>query len=167
MIIQLAATARCAVAIAVMASHQHIKMLLQLLGAVKPPTYCCCPNWTVLSFAAALFRKTQSIIEARLRLARSSDLVFFSSSGPDGPRFLSMRSFCSGSTARGLSLGILPTPVFCARRQSQKEHFDFLGYAFGPEYHKANGRQYLGVTPSKRVQRTKRRLATCFAQQQR
>jgi len=58
MIIKLAATARRAVAIGVMASHQHIKMLLQLLGAVKPPTYLLSKLDSSLSFAAALFRKT-------------------------------------------------------------------------------------------------------------
>jgi RNA-directed DNA polymerase len=39
------------------------------------------------------------------------------------------------------------------------EHFDFLGYSFGPQYYKANGRRYLGATPSKKsVQRLKTKV---------
>jgi RNA-directed DNA polymerase len=41
----------------------------------------------------------------------------------------------------------------------REEHFDFLGYSFGPQYYKANGRRYLGATPSKKsVQRLKTKV---------
>jgi len=37
---------------------------------------------------------------------------------------------------------------------ARKEHFDFLGYTFGPKYNPKNGARYLGVAPSKaRVRR--------------
>jgi hypothetical protein len=32
---------------------------------------------------------------------------------------------------------------------ARKEHFDFLGYTFGPKYNPKNGARYLGVVPSK------------------
>jgi RNA-directed DNA polymerase len=33
---------------------------------------------------------------------------------------------------------------------ARKEHFDFLGYTFGPAIHKPTGKRYLGATPSKK-----------------
>jgi RNA-directed DNA polymerase len=36
-------------------------------------------------------------------------------------------------------------------RNAQVEHFDFLGYTFGPTMHRPTGRSYLGVTPSQKA----------------
>jgi hypothetical protein len=58
MIIKLAATARRAVAIAVMASHQHIKMLLAARRRQAAYLLLLSKLDSSLSFAAALFRKT-------------------------------------------------------------------------------------------------------------
>ena len=41
----------------------------------------------------------------------------------------------------------------------RRERFDFLGYSFGPHWFKANGRWYLGASPSKKsVQRLKAKV---------
>jgi RNA-directed DNA polymerase len=51
--------------------------------------------------------------------------------------------------AIGLSLNETKTCI----RNGRKEHFDFLGYTFGPERHRKDGRWYLGAKPSKRAVR--------------
>src|SRR5207247_2919811 len=39
-------------------------------------------------------------------------------------------------------------------KDARKESFDFLGYTFGPEYHRKEGRRYLSASPSRKsVQR--------------
>ena len=44
-------------------------------------------------------------------------------------------------------------------RNARKESFDFLGYTFGPQRYKRNGRWYLAASPSKRsVQRLKSKI---------
>ena len=35
-------------------------------------------------------------------------------------------------------------------RNARRERFDFLGYTFGPHYQSADGREYLGYSPSKK-----------------
>jgi RNA-directed DNA polymerase len=35
-------------------------------------------------------------------------------------------------------------------RNAGREHFDFLGYTFGPHYSMRTGREYIGTSPSKR-----------------
>src|SRR5215203_1909787 len=46
-------------------------------------------------------------------------------------------------------------------KDARQERFDFLGYSFGPHYYKANGRRYLGASPSKKsVHRLKAKVAT-------
>ena len=35
-------------------------------------------------------------------------------------------------------------------RKACREHFDFLGYTFGPHYSMRTGRQYIGYSPSKK-----------------
>jgi RNA-directed DNA polymerase len=41
-------------------------------------------------------------------------------------------------------------------RDARQERFTFLGYSFGPHWYKANGKWYLGASPSKKsVQRLK------------
>ncbi|HSJ75080.1 MAG TPA: group II intron reverse transcriptase/maturase [Gemmatimonadales bacterium] len=46
-------------------------------------------------------------------------------------------------------------------RDAKEEHFDFLGYTFGPMVSRRTGGRYLGVTPSKkRVKRFKQSLRT-------
>jgi len=48
--------------------------------------------------------------------------------------------------AIGLSLNETKTCI----RNGRQAHFDFLGYTFGPERHRKDGRWYLGAKPSKR-----------------
>jgi RNA-directed DNA polymerase len=44
-------------------------------------------------------------------------------------------------------------------RDAQREHFDFLGYTFGPQYHRPTGRRYVGVMPSRKaVNRLRERI---------
>jgi len=59
-------------------------------------------------------------------------------------------------TKLGLTLNEAKTSL----RDARQERFDFLGYSFGPHYpYKANGRWYLGASPSKKsVQRLKRKV---------
>jgi RNA-directed DNA polymerase len=51
--------------------------------------------------------------------------------------------------AIGLSLNETKTCV----RNGRKEHFDFLGYTFGPERHRKDGQWYLAAKPSKKAVR--------------
>jgi len=44
-------------------------------------------------------------------------------------------------------------------KNARQERFDFLGYSFGPHHYKANGKWYLGASPSKKsVQRLKTKV---------
>jgi len=55
-------------------------------------------------------------------------------------------------TKLGLTLNEAKTSV----RNAREEHFDFLGYTFGPEYFRKDGHWYLGASPSRKsVQRLK------------
>jgi RNA-directed DNA polymerase len=55
-------------------------------------------------------------------------------------------------TRLGLTLNEEKTSL----RNARQERFDFLGYSFGLHYYKANGKRYLGASPSKKsVQRFK------------
>ena len=55
-------------------------------------------------------------------------------------------------TKLGLTLNERKTSV----RDARQEHFDFLGYTFGPEYFRKDGHWYLGASPSRKsVQRLK------------
>jgi RNA-directed DNA polymerase len=49
-------------------------------------------------------------------------------------------------TKLGLTLNEVKTKLKDARR----EHFDFLGYSFGPYHHRKDGHWYLGASPSKK-----------------
>jgi RNA-directed DNA polymerase len=49
----------------------------------------------------------------------------------------------------GLSLNDTKTCI----RNGRKEHFDFLGYTYGPERDRKKGRWYLGAKPSKKAVR--------------
>jgi RNA-directed DNA polymerase len=49
-------------------------------------------------------------------------------------------------TRLGLTLNEVKTKL----KDARKEHFDFLGYAFGPYYHRKEGYRYLGAAPSKK-----------------
>jgi len=53
----------------------------------------------------------------------------------------------------GLTLNEAKTKL----RNARKEHFDFLGYAFGPYFNRKIGKRYLGAAPSKK---SVRRLTT-------
>jgi RNA-directed DNA polymerase len=58
-------------------------------------------------------------------------------------------------TRLGLSLNEAKTSL----KDAWQERFDFLGYSFGPHCYKANGRWYLGASPSKKsVQRLKTKI---------
>jgi RNA-directed DNA polymerase len=58
-------------------------------------------------------------------------------------------------TKLGLTLNEAKTSL----KDARKEHFDFLGYTFGPEYHRKHGYRYLGASPSKKsVQRLKGKI---------
>jgi RNA-directed DNA polymerase len=57
--------------------------------------------------------------------------------------------------AIGLSLNETKTCL----RNGRREHFDFLGYSFGPERHRKDGQWYLGAQPSKKaVKRLKQKV---------
>jgi RNA-directed DNA polymerase len=59
-------------------------------------------------------------------------------------------------TRLGLSINEGKTSL----KDARQERFDFLGYSFGPHYYKANGRRYLGASPSKKsVQRLRTKVA--------
>jgi RNA-directed DNA polymerase len=49
-------------------------------------------------------------------------------------------------TRLGLTLNEAKTSL----KDARTERFDFLGYTFGPEYHRKEGYRYLGVSPSKK-----------------
>src|SRR5947207_1149251 len=58
-------------------------------------------------------------------------------------------------TKLGLTLNEAKTSL----RDARQERFDFLGYSFGPHRFKANGKWYLGASPSKKsVQRLKEKV---------
>jgi RNA-directed DNA polymerase len=55
-------------------------------------------------------------------------------------------------TKLGLTLNEAKTSL----KDARKERFDFLGYTFGPEYHRKHGYRYLSASPSRKsVQRLK------------
>ena len=56
-------------------------------------------------------------------------------------------------TKLGLTLNEVKTKL----KNARKEHFDFLGYSFGPYHHRKDGHWYLGASPSKK---SVRRLTT-------
>jgi RNA-directed DNA polymerase len=47
-------------------------------------------------------------------------------------------------------LGLTLNEVKTSLKDARQEHFNFLGYAFGPHYYKVNGQWYLGASPSKK-----------------
>jgi RNA-directed DNA polymerase len=58
-------------------------------------------------------------------------------------------------TRLGLTVNEAKTTV----RDARQEHFDFLGYSFGPHHYRKDGHWYLGASPSKKsVQRLKGRV---------
>ena len=63
-------------------------------------------------------------------------------------------------TRLGLNLNEVKTTL----KDARNERFDFLGYAFGPHYYKANGKRYLSASPSKKsVQRLKTKVRGLLA----
>jgi RNA-directed DNA polymerase len=57
-------------------------------------------------------------------------------------------------------LGLTVNETKTAVRNARHEHFDFLGYRFGPHHYRKDGHWYLGASPSpKSVQRLKTRVA--------
>src|SRR6516162_2578061 len=60
------------------------------------------------------------------------------------------------TTAVMTKLGLTLNEAKTSLRNARQERFDFLGYSFGPHHYKANGKRYLGASPSKKsVQRLK------------
>ena len=58
-------------------------------------------------------------------------------------------------TKLGLTVNEAKTSV----RDARQEHFDFLGYSFGPHHYRKDGHWYLGASPSRKsVQRLKARV---------
>src|SRR3954463_16411256 len=56
-------------------------------------------------------------------------------------------------------LGLTVNEGKTAVRDARQEHFDFLGYSFGPHYYRKDGHRYLGASPSRKsVQRLKDRV---------
>jgi RNA-directed DNA polymerase len=56
-------------------------------------------------------------------------------------------------------LGLTINEAKTSLRNARQERFNFLGYSFGPHHHKANGKWYLGASPSKKsVQRLKTKV---------
>src|SRR6267378_467100 len=47
-------------------------------------------------------------------------------------------------------LGLTLNEVKTSLKDARQERFDFLGYSFGPHRYKANGKWYLGASPSKK-----------------
>lgn len=61
----------------------------------------------------------------------------------------------------GLALNETKTRICDAKR----EHFDFLGYTFGPQWHRKEGYAYLTAVPSKKsIQRVKQKVRTILKQ---
>lgn len=50
-------------------------------------------------------------------------------------------------TRLGLTVNEAKTTV----RDARQEHFDFLGYSFGPHHYRKDGHWYLGASPSRKV----------------
>ena len=56
-------------------------------------------------------------------------------------------------------LGLTINEAKTSLKDARQDRFDFLGYSFGPHYYKANGKRYLGASPSKKsVQRFKTKV---------
>src|SRR6267378_4143484 len=63
-------------------------------------------------------------------------------------------------TKLGLTLNEAKTSL----KDARKERFDFLGYTFGPEYHRKQGYRYLSASPSKKsVRRLKGKVNVLLA----
>src|SRR5687767_9595877 len=57
-------------------------------------------------------------------------------------------------------LGLTINEAKTSLKNARQERFDFLGYSFGSHHHKANGKWYLGASPSKKsVQRLKTKVS--------
>jgi RNA-directed DNA polymerase len=58
-----------------------------------------------------------------------------------------------------IRLGLTVNEAKTSVRDARQEHFDFLGYSFGPHHYRKDGHWYLGASPSQRsVQRLKARV---------
>jgi len=61
-------------------------------------------------------------------------------------------------------LGLMLNEAKTSLKDARQEHFDFLGYSFGPYCYKANGQWYLSASPSKKsVQRLKIKVGDLLA----
>src|ERR1700749_2313029 len=56
-------------------------------------------------------------------------------------------------------LGLTVNETKTAVRNARQEHFDFLGYSFGPHHYRKDGHWYLGASPSRKsVRRVKQKV---------
>ena len=61
-------------------------------------------------------------------------------------------------------LGLILNEAKTSLKNARREHFDFLGYSFGPYCYKGNGQWYLSASPSKKsVQRLKAKVGDLLA----
>jgi RNA-directed DNA polymerase len=61
-------------------------------------------------------------------------------------------------------LGLMFNEAKTSLKNARQEHFDFLGFSFGPYCYKANGQWYLSASPSKKsVQRLKTKVSDLLA----
>jgi RNA-directed DNA polymerase len=64
------------------------------------------------------------------------------------------------TTAVMTKLGLTLNEAKTSLKDARRERFDFLGYTFGPEYHRRDHRWYLGASPSKKsVRRLKTKVS--------
>jgi RNA-directed DNA polymerase len=86
-----------------------------------------------------------------VRLRRATHLVILSRGHADEALAWTRRIM----TRLGLTVNEAKTTV----RNARQEHFDFLGYSFGPHHYRKDGHWYLGARPSRKsVQRLKARV---------
>ena len=102
-------------------------------------------------------------------MTRECHVRFCESAGVRFPRATHLVILSRGRAAEALAwtkgvmtrLGLSLNEAKTSLKNTREERFDFLGYSFGPHYYKANGRRYLGASPSKKsVQRLKANVGT-------
>src|SRR5438552_5548311 len=59
-------------------------------------------------------------------------------------------------------LGLTINEAKTSLRNARQERFDFLGYSFGAHWFEANGKWYLGASPSKKSVRRSRQRSAIF-----
>ena len=94
--------------------------------------------------------------ECHVRICESGEVKFLSAT-----RLVILSCGCAAEAlawTKGVMtrLGLTLNETKTSLRDARQERFTFLGYSFGPHWFKANGKRYLGASPStKSVQRLK------------